>query len=82
MNENDDSMITKSKSSTSDISSPDISPNSKKRLSIKDFEIIKLLGKGAFAEVFLAKNKSNKHIAIKTLDKHFMHKVIQNYLAK
>jgi serine/threonine protein kinase len=76
----DDDIITtlskSNKSSTTDISSCDTSPTAKKRLSIKDFEVIKLLGKGAFAEVFLAKNIFNNNLlAIKVLDKHFMHKV-------
>jgi RAC serine/threonine-protein kinase len=81
-NPDDDSSLTKSKSSTSDLSSPDRSPTGKKRLSIKDFEQLKQLGKGSFAEVYLARNMSNnKLLAIKILDKYFMHKVSDIFYA-
>jgi serine/threonine protein kinase len=70
---NPDYDSSKTKSSTSDLSSPDRSPI--KRLSIKDFDLLKQLGKGSFAEVYLARNSSNTLLAIKILDKHFMQKV-------
>jgi serine/threonine protein kinase len=46
---------------------------SQKKLSIKDFEKLRSLGKGSYAEVVLAKNISTKErVAIKIIDKAFI----------
>ena len=45
----------------------------KKLISLKDFEIIKLIGKGSFAKVYIVRNKYNKKIySMKKLDKPFI----------
>ena len=49
----------------------------KEKLSIKDFEKIKHIGKGSFGEVYLAKNlNKNSLSALKILDINFINKVI------
>jgi 3-phosphoinositide dependent protein kinase-1 len=60
-----------------------VSPITRKKLSIRDFEKVKELGRGAYAKVDLAKYKSNKTelIAIKILDKHFMDKLNKSHEA-
>lgn len=51
-----------------------------KRLSIRDFEFILELGRGAYAKVVLAKYiKNNKKIAIKILDQHFINKLNKSH---
>ena len=45
-----------------------------------DFEIIRVLGRGAYGEVILAKNKvDNENCAIKILEKSYLAKVHFNY---
>lgn len=40
------------------------------KISIEDFELIKVIGRGAFAKVFLVRNNNNgKHYAMKILKK-------------
>jgi hypothetical protein len=48
----------------------------KKRNSIKDFELINVLGRGSYAKVVLARNiYTNKYYALKVIDKLFLEKV-------
>ncbi len=57
------------------------SDSPKKKISIRDFEIINLLGKGAYAKVVLAKNiYNNKLYALKVIDKDFLRLVSKNKL--
>lgn len=52
----------------------------KKKLSYEDFEIIRQLGKGSYGTVFLAKYRINNEIvALKTIEKRFVEKVLFNY---
>lgn len=52
----------------------------KKKSSIKDFEILNLLGKGSYAKVVLARNiYTNKYSAIKVIDKEFLKKLGKEY---
>ena len=45
----------------------------KKTITLKDFEILRLIGKGSFAKVYLVRNKSNQKIySMKKLDKPFI----------
>ena len=49
-----------------------------KIITLDDFEIIKLIGKGSFAKVYLVKNKSNQKIySMKKLDKPFLKRTKQ-----
>jgi 3-phosphoinositide dependent protein kinase-1 len=67
-------------SNTSSVTSSPINPG--KKVSIKDFEIISELGKGAYAKVVLARYiLTNKNIAIKILNKNFIHKVNKSHEA-
>lgn len=51
--------------------------NSQKNQRIKDFEIIKELGRGAYGTVHLAKRDSDgKQYALKLVDKMFLSKVL------
>ena len=47
----------------------------KKIISLEDFEILKLIGRGSFAKVYLVRNNSNKKLySMKKLDKPFLKK--------
>jgi 3-phosphoinositide dependent protein kinase-1 len=53
----------------------DLLIESKKKISIQDFEIIKTIGKGSYAKVVLARNiHNNRLFAIKIIDKKFLEK--------
>jgi serine/threonine protein kinase len=58
-----------------------ISPkNSIKRITINDFDIISVLGKGSYAKVLHAKFcSSNKNVALKILNKSFMNKLNKSH---
>ena len=44
--------------------------NPGQKISMDDFELLKVIGRGAFAKVFLVRNHSNgKHYAMKILKK-------------
>ena len=46
---------------------------SEKSISLEDFDILKLIGRGSFAKVYLVRNKSNQKIySMKKLDKPFI----------
>lgn len=48
----------------------------RRKNSIKDFELLRVLGKGSYGKVVLAKNiYTNKYYAIKVIDKYFLEKV-------
>ncbi len=52
----------------------------KKKNSIRDFDIINLLGKGSYAKVVLSKNiYTNKFYALKIIDKEFL-RLVSIYL--
>jgi 3-phosphoinositide dependent protein kinase-1 len=72
------SYVDKCKSTTSN----SVSPNSRNKLNIKDFDKISELGRGAYAKVDLRKSRiNNKLIAIKSLSKHFMEKLNKTHEA-
>ncbi len=56
----------------------DKSNSPKRKISIEDFEISYILGKGSYAKVVLAKNISSlKDYALKIIDKKFLKRVIK-----
>jgi len=47
-----------------------------KKVSLEDFEVLRQLGKGSYAKVYLARNKnSNLLVALKAVEKRFIEKV-------
>lgn len=57
----------------SNASSSDLDPLSQKKTSLQDYKIIRVLGEGAFGEVFLVRHKENQQIyALKSIDKQFL----------
>lgn len=48
---------------------------------MEDYEIIRVLGRGSYGEVILAKNKSDNELcAIKILEKSYLAKVVCFYI--
>lgn len=72
--------VKEKKKDPSSLSTSPLTPG--KKLTLKDFEIISELGRGAYAKVVLAKYVlTNKKIAIKILDKHFINKLSKSHEA-
>ena len=55
---------------------PSSTENIKKKITVEDFEMLHKLGKGAYAKVYLARNRTTEElVAIKIIDKKFVEKV-------
>ena len=68
----------KGKSLEEDKNSHQGSQKAHKKTSIEDFEVIKLLGEGAYAKVYQVKHKATNRIyAMKVIVKEYMHKVMK-----